>query len=170
MNCDVCIEGYYLRVDDINIRNCFSNDIKVPQNYYNIENEPNIYYKCYKPCGSCFKEGNYTNMNCLTCIDNDVYEYDSYYKNCFFRKSCVNSYYYIYDENKQMIKICIYEGEKCPENLPFINTVTNECIMNCSYENIINNICKISSFNVNIEKIVSNFQREIQNNNQLHNK
>ena len=98
MNCDYCIEGYYLLIEN-NKKNCFKNDIKIPSNYFSKENEPNIYYKCYELCGSCYNEGNALNMNCKTCINNDTYEYDPYYKNCFPRISCINYYYYNIDKN-----------------------------------------------------------------------
>ena len=163
MNCDYCIEGYLLLIDN-DIKNCFLKDIKVPSNYYTIDNEPNIYYKCYELCGSCYKEGNSSNMNCLTCINNDTYEYDPDYKNCFPKVTCKYYYYYNLDENNLKSKTCLPEGVNCPEIMPYEIIKTKECVLSCSYENYINLKCKLSNKNTNIDNIIDNFKYEIKNN------
>ena len=166
MNCDYCIEGYYLRIDN-EIKNCFSNRIKDPSNYYTKDNEPNIYYKCYELCGSCYNEGNLTNMNCITCANKDIYEYDPDYKNCFPKISCKYYFYYIYDENNLKSKICLSEGSLCPETKPYEIILTKECVSSCPYENYINSICKLSNINTNNDNVIENFEFEIENNDNL---
>ena len=166
MNCDACIEGHYLLVDDINIKNCFSNEKKIPSNYYK-RNEPNIYYKCFELCGSCDKEGNSLNMNCLTCVNNITYEYDPDNKNCFPRSYCKYNYYYEFNENKMKSKICLSENAICPESFPYEIIATKECVLYCSLENLINSICKLSNQDINIEKFTDYFRKEIENNDEL---
>ena len=166
MNCDYCIEGYYLLIEN-NKKNCFKNDIKIPSNYFSKENEPNIYYKCYELCGSCYNEGNALNMNCKTCINNDTYEYDPYYKNCFPRISCINYFYYNLDKNNYKSKICLPEGVNCPEIMPFEIIESKECVSSCSYEDYINLKCKTSNVNIHSDNIINSFNYEIENNDKL---
>ena len=167
MNCEACIEGYHLLIDDINIKNCYSNEIKVPYNYYKKENESNIFYKCYELCGSCDNEGNSINMNCLTCINNNTYEYDPYNKNCFPKISCKFNYYYEYNENKMKSKICLSENAICPKELPYEITSTKECALYCSLENLNNLSCKLSNKDINDDQFNDYFQNEIENNDKL---
>ena len=164
MNCDYCIDGYYLRIDDNNIKNCFPNIVKVPSNYYTKNNEQNIYYKCYELCGSCDNEGNLFNMNCLSCINNDTYEYDSQNKNCFPKISCKYYYYYNFDEHNSKYKICLPKDAVCPEEFPYEIIETKECVFSCSYENLFNSVCKLSNTNPNISQIKEYYEYEIQNN------
>ena len=163
MNCDKCIDGYYLRVDDNNTKNCFPNSIKPLSNYYIKDNEPNIYYKCYELCGSCDKEGNLYNMNCLTCINNNIYEYDFVKRNCFPKVSCMNYFYYAFNEQNLKSKICLPENAICPEDRPYVIIETKECVFGCSYENLINEKCKLSNKYLNSEQTMKNFEKEIEN-------
>ena len=165
MNCDYCIEGYYLKLDDNNIKNCFPYEDKIPSNYYTKKNEPNIYYKCYELCGSCDKEGNESNMNCLTCIDNNTYEYDSQSKNCVQKVICKYNYYYdISDNDNTKSKICLPEGVLCPEVKPYEISDTKECVSSCSYDDLIGLKCKLNNKNISIEQINEYLQDEIENN------
>ena len=168
MNCDYCIEGYYLKIDNFSIKNCFPNNEIISNNYVKKYLDKNIFYKCYELCGTCDDTGNSTNMNCLTCIDELKYEYDEKNKYCFPSISCNYSYYYYtVDENQLKTKICLQEGQFCPEILPYEIISTKECILTCSYENLLNLICKPSNIKVDIEQMKETFQNEIETNDKI---
>ena len=168
MNCDYCIEGYYLKIDNFSIKNCFPNNEIISNNYVQKDLDKNIFYKCYELCGTCDDIGNSINMNCLTCIDELKYEYDEENKYCFPYISCDCSYYYYaLDENELKTKICLQEGQFCPEILPFEIISTKECILTCSYENLLNLICKPSNIKVDIEQMKETFQNEIETNDKI---
>lgn len=168
MNCDYCIEGYYLKIDNNNNKNCISNDVAIEKNYFK-DAEKNIYYECYDLCSTCDNFGNSTNMNCLTCVNEIKYGYDEIYKNCFLNITCnINSsYYYTYDENNLKAKICLDNGQFCPNILPFELISTKECISTCPYEDLINNICKPSNIEVGVELMKETLENEIETNDEM---
>ena len=88
----------------------------------------------------------------------------------FPKVSCKYYYYYNFDEKNMKSKICLPEGAICPEEKPYEIISTKECILSCSYENLIISECKLSNKNIGIEQIIQNFRYEIENNNQLINK
>ena len=106
-------------------------------------------------------------MNCKTCINDDTYEYDPYYKNCFPRISCSNYYYYNIDKNNFKSKICLPEGVTCPEIMPFEIIETKECASTCSYDDYTNLKCKISNTNIQSNNVINSFYYEIENNDKL---
>ena len=168
MNCDYCIDGYYLRVDNSDTKNCYPNNQIIPKNYFQKNIEKNIYYKCYDLCATCDDFGDTINMNCLSCIQEQQYEYDEKNKFCFIDIFCNYSYYYYtFDENQKKTKICLQQGEFCPEILPYEIIATKECILTCSYQDLINLICKPSNIKVDIEQMKQTFQNEIETNNEI---
>ena len=167
MNCDYCIDGYYLKIDNNNNKNCFPNNENIENNYFQKDLDKNIFYECYQLCGSCDNFGTLTNMNCLTCIDETKYEYEQSGKYCFLSIYCNNSYYYILDENNLKSKICVQEGEYCPEILPYEKIETKECILTCEYEDLINLICKPSNIKAGIEQVKNTFETEIEINDEM---
>ena len=48
MNCDYCIDGYYLKIDNKNNKNCIPNNIKIEENYFQKDIGKNIFYECYE--------------------------------------------------------------------------------------------------------------------------
>ena len=106
-------------------------------------------------------------MNCLTCIDETKYEYEQSGKYCFPYIYCNNAYYYILDENNLKSKICVKEGDFCPEILPYEKISTKECILTCAYEDLINLICKPSNIKVGIEQVKDTFETEIEINDDM---
>ena len=167
MNCDYCINGYYLLIDDEVTKNCYSNDTTVPSNYYSKEGESNIYYKCYELCGSCFKDGNSTQMNCKTCINDTLYEYDEIRYNCDQKINCEYSYYYYVSENNIRSKVCLGKGVFCPEILPYENVETKECIETCSFEQLITKYCIPSNIQIVYDDIIKLFRNEVVINNYI---
>ena len=168
MNCDYCIEGYYLKIDNEKNKNCISNNEIIDNNYFK-DAEKNIFYECYDLCGTCDNFGNITNMNCLTCANSLEYGYDELNKNCFLNITCKinSSFYYTLDENKLKTKICLDDGQFCPAILPFEIIQTKECILSCTYEELINYICKPSNIEVGMQIMKEIFENEIENNDEL---
>ena len=167
MNCDYCKEGYNLKIDNKNNKNCFPESEPI-KNYFQIDIELKIFYECYELCGTCDNFGNSTNMNCLTCIDEVKYEIDLPNKVCFPNISCNYSYYYYsLDENNLKTKICLGKGQFCPEILPYEIIATKECILTCSYQNLLDLICKPSNIKVDIEQMKDTFKKEIITNDEI---
>ena len=167
MNCDYCIEGYNLKIDNKNNKNCFHESEPI-QNYFQKDIELKIFYECYELCGTCDNFGNSTNMNCLTCIDEIKFEYDEPNKYCFPNISCNYSYYYYsVDENKLKTKICLQKGQFCPEVLPYEIIATKECILTCTYQNLLDLICKPSNIKVDIEQMKDTFEKEVISNDDI---
>ena len=162
MNCDYCIEGYYLKIDNEKNKNCFPNNEIVEANFFK-DPEKNIFYECFNLCGTCDNFGNITNMNCLTCANELEYGYDELNKSCFLNITCnINSsFYYTLDENKLKAKICLDNGQFCPGFLPFELILTKECILSCSYEEMINYICKPSNMEEGIKIMKETFENEV---------
>ena len=104
-------------------------------------------------------------MNCLSCKDEIKYEYDTEYKNCFPNISCSSNYYYSLDKNNIKSKICLQD--ECPEISPYEKIATKECILNCSYDNLISLICKPFKVKVNIEQMKEIFENEIETNDRI---
>ena len=165
MNCDYCIDGYYLKIDNKNNKNCIPNNIQIEDNFVLIDSENKIYHECYELCATCDDVGIPLNMNCLSCIDGTKYEYDEQNKYCFLNISCSSNYYYTLDENNLKTKICLQEA--CPEIFPYEIISTKECISSCSYEDLINLICKPLNTKANIEQMKETFENEIEINDEI---
>ena len=165
MNCDYCIDGYYLKMDNKNHKNCIPNDTPIENNFVIIDSEKNIYHECYELCATFDNYDFPPNMNCLSCKDEIKYEYDAEYKNCFPNISCSSNYYYSLDKNNIKSKICLQD--ECPEISPYEKIATKECILNCSYDNLISLICKPFNVKVNIEQMKEIFENEIETNDRI---
>ena len=165
MNCDYCIEGYYLKIDKMNNKNCFQNNEIIEDNYFQKDIDKKIFYECYDLCGSCDNFGNSTNMNCLTCISK--YQYDEEGKYCFPYISCNNEFYYIFDENNFKSKICVPDDQFCPPFLPYELISTRECIIACSYEELTNLICKPSNNEAIAGQMKETFENQIETNDEM---
>ena len=103
---------------------------------------------CHDYCETCEELGNSNDdQKCLTCLPQ--YKYDYYYYNYpnFNNKNCAPEGYYIdIDLNQKLVKcnstnskyyfnktdnnkkICFDISKDCPEEYPFLNETTNECM------------------------------------------
>ena len=147
--------GYYPKENDPeNIGeyiNCYN---QIPEGYY-VDNNYNLYKKCYHTCKTCNREGSNINHNCKECSDNFLFgiKIDDYY-NCY--KNC--SYYYYFDNDK--IFHCT-KNLSCPCEYPKLDENKKECIKpDFNYEEINENTIKtINSLfhetNKNIETTIN---------------
>ena len=107
-NCINCNNGYF-KTEDSNT-NCIIEN-QIPQNYYKNENN-NIYYHCYKYCGTC--NGSYdsinNNMNCNSCIDNYYFIYGT--NNCY-NITFVNNNSYFFSPTDNKFHKCYHICKKC---------------------------------------------------------
>ena len=133
---DLCITcnteaGYYQKIDEnITIGN-FKNCYKEPDNYYLNENTQ-IYERCYESCKYCTKLGNPQSHYCKKC--NSDYSFsikmensneDTPLFNCY--PNC--TYYYYFDEEYKYK--CTLES-KCPKSYGKLIYGERECVKNCS--------------------------------------
>ena len=130
----------------------------IPENYY-LDNNDNIYKKCYDKCKKCSQLGDDTNNQCNECKDGYKFITDTYAnsKNCYSicpspynklisdKKKCIddckNDNQYIYDYNNNCKQTCPtntkkYEDQKlclddCYTELFEYN---NECLNDCPSE------------------------------------
>ena len=120
-NCIDCSEGYFKTIDSNT--NCILESL-IPENYYKNETD-NIYYLCYINCKRCneYFDTNTNNMNCLECIDDYYFLYET--NNCYNMDLIQNNeYYFSHDDNK--FHKCYYSCEKCLEGS--INEENQNCI------------------------------------------
>ena len=80
---------------------------------------------CYESCNTCSENGSENNHKCESC----KYGYDLY-ENSFCIKCDKSIKYYYYDLNLNK-KECIYNNNECPDNYPYLNDITGECVKNC---------------------------------------
>ena len=112
--CDTCLPEYYF-VEGT--KNCFD---EAPEGYY-LDDEEQIFKKCYQNCKTCSKKGEIYNHNCLTCKPN--------YK-LFQNKNCLNC--------KSINKYVNYAQTECIDKIPEgyylndteLNTI-DKCYPNC---------------------------------------
>ena len=71
------------------------------------------------------------------------------------------------DENKLKTKICLQKGQFCPEVLPYEIIATKECILTCTYQNLLDLICKPSNIKVDIEQMKDTFEKEVISNDDI---
>ena len=99
--------------------------VEVPENYY-LDNNDNIYKRCYNLCKTCIQSGDETINNCDKCINEYTFLNESSFpsKNCF--KKCEFYYYF----NKSEEYTCT-QFNFCPS--PFNKTVIGKykCIDDC---------------------------------------
>ena len=109
-----------------------------------MDNNNNIYKKCYYTCKECNKNGNNTMHNCLKCNDNYLYEIiKNNSTNCY--EKC--SYYHFFDLNNNYH--CTINSS-CPEEYSKLLLDKKECVM--EMKNIINNIIINYEKNATVEK------------------
>ena len=74
-NCKICANGYY----KLGESNCYSNEtIKYKVSHYYLYNDSDnnlVWGECYKDCETCSKSGDSSDMNCLSCINNEWWEW-----------------------------------------------------------------------------------------------
>ena len=134
--CLTCLSQYKKVAEDTN--KCFDN---IPgDNYYYDENR-SMYMKCHSNCNKCiqgpiYKENTYDDListNCLEC-KNGFYEKEyNGYKNCI--KNNCDKFFYIFDNQIN----CVDSNDKCPQDYPYLNKLTKECLYSCG--NLGSNIC-----------------------------
>jgi len=158
--CVICKENYYF-IENTN--NCF----KDPYGYY-FNEEKQVYSKCHSNCEKCSKGPEANNMNCDECKEEfylEINENDNNLRNCYI---CHNYFYYIYnEETNKKTKICLKDNEFCPEIKPYEIIETKECNLTCSYEDLINLICKPSNVKIVADQMKNILKEQIFTNNDL---
>ena len=144
-NCIECISNYYLKEGT---KNCYNNDTIGEGYYLDINHIPHTWKKCYEKCGSCYKSGNSTNMNCISCNKN------------YINNKTSEPHHFQLTENGNCIESCsdnlflTSRGECVPDcpNGTFKFSFNNKCIQKCpsNYElNKEQNKCILKSINQN---------------------
>jgi len=92
--CTSCNDGFYQKENDPSnlgdYFNCYNGE---PEGYY-LDEEAQIYKKCYNSCKTCKRKGNDIKHNCIECNSDFTFEIDYInYKNCY--KKCY--FYYFFD-------------------------------------------------------------------------
>ena len=158
--CAICQENFYF-IENTN--NCF----KDPYGYY-LNEEKQVYSKCHSNCEKCYNGPKPNNMNCDECKEEfylEIDKTDNRIRNCFI---CNNSFYFIYNEetnNKE--RICLKDNEFCPEIKPYEIIKTKECNLTCSYEDLINLICKPSNIKIVADQMKNILKEQIMTNNEM---
>ena len=112
----------------------------IPENYY-LDNNDNIYKKCYDKCKKCSQLGDDTNNQCDECKDGYKFITDTYAnsKNCY---SICNYNYYFTGYNQY---VCTNSNE-CPSPYNKLISDKKKCIDDCKNDNQYiydyNNNCK----------------------------
>jgi len=158
--CVICKESFYFIE---NTYNCY----KDPLGYY-LNSEKQVYSKCHSNCTKCSKGPISGNMNCDECKEEfnlEIDEDDNSIRNCYI---CHNSFYYIYNEeiNKKE-RICLKDNEFCPDIKPYEIIATKECNLTCSYENLINLVCKPSNTKIVADQMKNILEAQIITNNEM---
>ena len=154
--CIICQENFYF-IENTN--NCF----KDPLGYYFNERKQ-VYSKCHSNCTKCSKGPEPNNMNCDECKEEFNLNIDGDKRNCYI---CHNSFYYIYNEDNKKTRICLKDNELCPEIKPYEIIETKECNLTCSYEDLINLICKPSNLKIVAEQMKNILKEQIATNNEM---
>ena len=127
----------------------------VPENYY-LDNNDNIYKKCFQRCKNCNQKGNETNNNCNECIDNYKFIIDdlAYANNCY--ENCEYNYYFTGINQYECT-----ESNECPSQYNKLIISKNKCIDDCQkdneniydYKNNCLNECPVSVKNYEEQKL-----------------
>ena len=134
--CLTCLNGLNKLAENSNI--CYNT---LPENNYYYDENKSMYMKCHINCNKCsqgpiYEENTYDDLvstNCLEC-KNGYYEKEfNGFKNCL-PNNC-HKLFYVYNN----IVKCVNSNDKCPEDYPFLNKLTNECLLSCG--NLDSNIC-----------------------------
>ena len=147
MSCDSCDNDnnyYFMEKEKNKFYDCyFESDI--PKNYYkklDIINNETKYYKCYELCQNCSGRGTNNDMKCSSCLNEIDYELKK--GNCYKKKECPN--YYLRNVTNGNLKECLEENEICINDYPFLMSIDKECVINCTYEDLINKNCLSTNF------------------------
>ena len=134
--CLSCLSQENKIAEDTNI----CHDHSPGDNYY-YDEKRSMYMKCHMNCNKCihgpiYKENTYDDListNCLECKNGYFEKEYNGYKNCF--KNNCDKLFYIFDNRIN----CVDSYDKCPEDYPYLNKLTKECLYSCG--NLDSNIC-----------------------------
>ena len=135
---------------------------KIPKTFVDIE-DYNKLTKCYTRCKTCDNWGNACFMNCKSCLDSKNYDlmlYDvkNHLGNCYRKahKCGIYPYYHDYeiaevlgyDEDNcgENCDVCLYNFT-CPDNFPYFNFETHECVEFCPLTRVMGNQCSLNNSN-----------------------
>ena len=109
-----------------------------------MDNNEQIFKKCYHRCKTCIIKGNNITHNCYECNVDFPFSIDiNNYKNCY--ENCSNYYYFDTEKNFHCTM-----NLSCPENYPMLSSGTNECIKEGKNINITKLIQNLLKFGNNI--------------------
>ncbi len=111
--CNICINGYYKKVDGNN--NCYTEEEKkiLFPNYF-LNKDINKFDKCYFSCGTCRLKGNKNKHKCDTCAENYYpTEGNEYLFNCYNDEDKPNNYYF--NKDKKLFVKCNPTCNECSE-------------------------------------------------------
>ena len=111
-----CMYKFYIKNNELI---CLNENEKCPENYYFLLENSN---QCFKTC----PEDTFIFNN--KCLQSCIKEKKP------FEKECVCNFNYFY--NNSFLN-CLNENENCPEDFPYLNTAKNECLINCSFQNLL---------------------------------
>ena len=102
----------------------------LPDNYY-LDNNDNIYKKCYTRCKKCNKSGDSINNNCVECNNGYIFidEPEATKNNCY--GECQKYYYFMIDNNKYKY-ICV---NNCPKEYNNLIEPKKKCVDDCKKDN-----------------------------------
>ena len=132
--CNLCINGYYKKVDGNN--NCYTEEEKrqLFPNYF-LNKDINKFDKCYFSCGTCRLKGNKNKHKCDTCAENYYpTEGNEYLFNCYTDSDKPKNYYF--DNNKKLFVKC---NPTCGECSEYGNTNTSNCLSCIKYHHFFSN-------------------------------
>ena len=132
--CNLCINGYYKKVDGNN--NCYTEEEKrqLFPNYF-LNKDINKFDKCYFSCGTCRLKGNKNKHKCDTCAKNYYpTEGNEYLFNCYTDSDKPKNYYF--DNNKKLFVKC---NPTCGECSEYGNTNTSNCLSCIKYHHFFSN-------------------------------
>ena len=152
-NCISCSSDYIYELNTNNNINCY----KVCQNYSYFNNQTNKSYctpelKCPNEFSKLIKE----NKQCIEdCKKDSTYKYE--YKN-----EC----YAICPDNTVLSEIIeFYCIPKCTEEFPYVLIESQECVNNCTIDEIKNKICEYNYDKTNVKIITNYLSKEIEKGN-----
>ena len=102
----------------------------IPENYYYLDNNDNIYKKCYEKCKRCSKNGNETNNECNECQDGYKFIIDGLANNNNCYEDCQYNYYFT-----GMNKYSCTSSNECPSQYSKLIVNKKKCIDNCQNDN-----------------------------------